>query len=148
MRALITTSPRAGPFGQSLPARRRAFQHPGATTRGGTLARACPRRAIVGHGLRIGEATSIIWDDIDLANDRISVRDSAGRHPADDMLRVSAHMLRHIFAWILFVRGEDPPYVMAQFGHSDPGFTLRVLRPRDVPRRGRQRATEGARRGP
>jgi hypothetical protein len=34
--------------------------------------------------------------------------------------------LRHTFASILFVRGEDPPYVMAQLGHTDPGFTLRV----------------------
>ena len=29
-------------------------------------------------------------------------------------------------ASILYVRGEDPPYVMAQLGHTDPGFTLRV----------------------
>ena len=39
---------------------------------------------------------------------------------------VSAHKLRHTFASILYVRGEDPPYAMAQLGHSDPGFTLRV----------------------
>jgi integrase-like protein len=39
---------------------------------------------------------------------------------------VTAHKLRHTFASILFVRGEDPPYVMAQLGHSDPGFTRRV----------------------
>jgi hypothetical protein len=39
---------------------------------------------------------------------------------------VSAHKLRHTFASILYVRGEDPPYVMAQFGHTDAGFTLRV----------------------
>jgi integrase len=39
---------------------------------------------------------------------------------------VTAHKLRHTFASILYVRGEDPAYVMAQLGHSDPGFTLRV----------------------
>jgi hypothetical protein len=41
-------------------------------------------------------------------------------------LGVTAHKLRHTFASILYVRGEDPPYVMAQLGHTDPGFTLRV----------------------
>jgi hypothetical protein len=39
---------------------------------------------------------------------------------------VSAHKLRHTFASILYVRGEDPPYVMTQLGHTDAGFTLRV----------------------
>ena len=39
---------------------------------------------------------------------------------------VTAHKLRHTFASILYVRGEDPAYVMAQLGHTDAGFTLRV----------------------
>ena len=39
---------------------------------------------------------------------------------------VTAHKLRHTFASILYVRGEDPPYVMGQLGHTDAGFTLRV----------------------
>jgi integrase len=39
---------------------------------------------------------------------------------------VSAHKLRHTFASILYVRGEDPPNVMAKRGHTDPAFTLRV----------------------
>ena len=39
---------------------------------------------------------------------------------------VTAHKVRHTFASILFVRGEDPPYLMAQLGHTDPAFTLRV----------------------
>jgi hypothetical protein len=39
---------------------------------------------------------------------------------------VTAHKLRHTFASILYVRGEDPPYVMSQLGHADAGFTLRV----------------------
>jgi Phage integrase family len=47
-----------------------------------------------------------------------------GQPPLPD--GVTAHKLRHTFASILFVRGEDPPYVMAQLGHTDPAFTLRV----------------------
>jgi len=39
---------------------------------------------------------------------------------------VTAHKLRHTFASLLDVRGEDPPYVMAQLGHAEAGFTLRV----------------------
>jgi len=39
---------------------------------------------------------------------------------------VTAHKFRHTFASILFVRGEDPPCVMTQVGHTDPAFTLRV----------------------
>jgi integrase len=39
---------------------------------------------------------------------------------------VTAHKLRHTFASILFVRGVDPPTVMAQLGHTDAAFTLRV----------------------
>ena len=39
---------------------------------------------------------------------------------------MTAHKLRHTFASILYVRGDDPAYVMAQLGHTDPGFTLRV----------------------
>ena len=158
-------------------------------------ARTSGRRALVATlvyaGLRIGEATALIWDDIDLANGRISVTDSkteAGvrtvdilpalrdeltshRHAsakakAEDLVfptssgsrrdkdnarervirpvvaktnellaarghrplptGVTAHKLRHTFASILFTRGEDPPYVMAQLGHADAGFTLRV----------------------
>jgi integrase len=61
---------------------------------------------------------------------------------------VTAHKLRHTFASILYVRGEDPPYVMAQLAHTDPGFTLPVYAHAMRPRRGRQGASEGARRGP
>ena len=39
---------------------------------------------------------------------------------------VTAHKLRHTFASILFVRGEDPPYVIFQLGHTGPAFMLRV----------------------
>jgi integrase len=50
----------------------------------------------------------------------------AGRGHAPLPDGVTAHKLRHTFASILYVRGEDPAYVMAQLGHADPGFTLRV----------------------
>jgi integrase len=158
-------------------------------------ARTAGRRALIATliyaGLRISEATALTWQDIDLANGRISVGDAkteAGirlvdilpalrdeltshRHARADagptdlvfptstgsrrdkdnarerVIRpvvahanrllaqrgeaplpegVSAHKLRHTFASILYVRGEDPPYVMAQLGHTDAGFTLRV----------------------
>ena len=39
---------------------------------------------------------------------------------------MTAHKLRHTFTSILFVRGEDPPTVMAQLGHADAAWTLRV----------------------
>jgi integrase len=158
-------------------------------------ARTAGRRALIATliyaRLRIGEATALTWGDIDLANGRISVRDSeteAGvrlvdilpalrdeltthRHgdvhaapddlvfptssgsrrdkdnarervirpvvaAAEELLAtrgqpplpagVTAHKLRHTFASILYVRGEDPPYVTSQLGHTDAGFTLRV----------------------
>jgi integrase len=41
-------------------------------------------------------------------------------------LGVTAHKLRHTFASILTALGRDPAYVMAQLGHTDPKFTLRV----------------------
>src|SRR5204862_4313391 len=34
--------------------------------------------------------------------------------------------LRHTFASLLIALGKDPAYVMAQLGHADPKFTLRV----------------------
>jgi integrase len=39
---------------------------------------------------------------------------------------VTAHKLRHTFASILTMIGEDPAHVMSQTGHTDPAFTLRV----------------------
>jgi integrase len=41
-------------------------------------------------------------------------------------LGVTTHKLRHTFASILIACGEDPASVMAQLGHTDPKFTLRV----------------------
>lgn len=39
---------------------------------------------------------------------------------------VTPHKLRHTFASILVACGEDPASVMAQLGHTDPQFTLRI----------------------
>jgi integrase len=41
-------------------------------------------------------------------------------------LGITPHKLRHTFASILVAIGKDPTYVMAQLGHTDPAFTLRV----------------------
>jgi hypothetical protein len=39
---------------------------------------------------------------------------------------LTPHKLRHTFASVLVACGEDPASVMAQLGHTDPKFTLRV----------------------
>lgn len=36
------------------------------------------------------------------------------------------HSLRRTFCALLFEAGEQPKYVMAQMGHSDPGLALQV----------------------
>jgi integrase len=142
-------------------------------------------------GLRAGEACSLRWRDLDLANGRIHVgqsktqaglrevtllpvlRDILAEHKAaaadvdpdapvftsasgkardrdnlrsrvldpvleeaDKILssrdqaplsgRITPHKLRHTFASILVACGEDPASVMAQLGHTDPKFTLRI----------------------
>jgi integrase len=56
---------------------------------------------------------------------------------------LTTHRLRHAFASILVVLGEDPVSVMRQIGHADPAFTLRVyahLMSRDPADRERLRA--------
>lgn len=53
---------------------------------------------------------------------------------ADELLRereqlpkgITSHKLRHTFASILVACGTDPTSLMAQIGHTDPQFTLRV----------------------
>jgi integrase len=47
-----------------------------------------------------------------------------GQHPLP--AGITPHKLRHTFASILVACGRDPAHVMAQRGHTDPGFTLRV----------------------
>lgn len=56
---------------------------------------------------------------------------------------VTPHKLRHTFASILVACGEDPASVMAQLGHTDPRFTLKVythLMRRDPAERARLKA--------
>lgn len=56
---------------------------------------------------------------------------------------LSPHKLRHTFASILVACGEDPASVMAQLGHTDPAFTLRIythLMRRDPAERARLKA--------
>ncbi len=73
-----------------------------------------------------------------------------GQEPLPD--GISAHKLRHTFASLLVACGEDPAYVMAQMGHTDPAFTLRVYAHamrRDDEARARLKALlEGADRAP
>jgi integrase len=56
---------------------------------------------------------------------------------------LTPHKLRHTFASILVACGDDPASVMAQLGHTDPKFTLRIythLMRRDPQERARLRA--------
>lgn len=39
---------------------------------------------------------------------------------------LTAHKLRHTFASLLLAHDPDPANAMAQLGHTDPGFTIRV----------------------
>ena len=40
--------------------------------------------------------------------------------------RVTPHSFRRTFAALLYLRGEDPVYVMEQLGHTDPKLALRI----------------------
>jgi integrase len=47
-----------------------------------------------------------------------------GQHPLP--AGVTPHKLRHTYASVLVALGRDSAYVMAQLGHTDPAFTLKV----------------------
>ncbi|MEV4423062.1 site-specific integrase [Patulibacter sp. NPDC049589] len=101
-------------------------------------------------------------DDLVFPNARGRVRDianlrnrvlAAALARADELLAqrgdtplpagATPHKLRHTFASILVACGEDPASVMAQLGHTDPKFTLRVythLMRRDPAERARLKA--------
>jgi integrase len=70
--------------------------------------------------------------DKDNARERVlrPVVKHADKLLADDgveaLPRITPHKLRHTFASILFALGWQAPDVMAQLGHTDPAFTLRV----------------------
>jgi integrase len=63
----------------------------------------------------------VIAAAIDQANTALEADNQA---PLPDSL--TPHGLRHTFASILIALGKDPGYVMAQIGHTDPAFTLRL----------------------
>ena len=55
------------------------------------------------------------------ANEKLEARELA-LIPAD----LSPHSLRRTFASLLYLRGENPVYVMQQMGHTDPKLALRI----------------------
>jgi integrase len=56
---------------------------------------------------------------------RANVRlDKLGIRPIDEA--VSPHSLRRLYASLRFVLGDDPVYVAAQLGHTEPGFSMKV----------------------
>jgi integrase len=56
----------------------------------------------------------------------------ANKRPADQEdvspipTELSPHSLRRTFASLLYLRGENPVYVMHQMGHTDPKLALRI----------------------
>lgn len=64
---------------------------------------------------------------IERANENVAVANERNLGQSEDLLipeRVSPHALRRSFASLLVADGEDPAYVMAQLGHTDPKMTL------------------------
>lgn len=55
------------------------------------------------------------------ANQRL---DRLGIRPIDEA--VTPHSLRRLYASLRFVLGDDPVYVAAQLGHTEPGFSMKV----------------------
>lgn len=47
-----------------------------------------------------------------------------GIRPIDEA--VTPHSLRRLYASLRFALGDDPVYVAAQLGHTDPGFSMKV----------------------
>lgn len=77
-------------------------------------------------GTRTGEADSrnnvrrrVLLRAVERANEKIA---QAGGEPLP--VGLSPHALRRSFASWLVAEGEDPAYVMAQMGHTDPKMTL------------------------
>jgi integrase len=56
---------------------------------------------------------------------RANVRlDKLGIRPIDDV--ATPHSLRRLYASLRFALGDDPVYVAAQLGHTEPGFSMKV----------------------
>lgn len=50
--------------------------------------------------------------------------DQRGIRPIDEA--VTPHSLRRLYASLRFALGDDPVYVAAQLGHTEPGFSMKV----------------------
>ena len=50
--------------------------------------------------------------------------DGLGIQPIDEA--VTPHSLRRLYASLRFALGDDPVYVAAQLGHTEPGFSMKV----------------------
>jgi integrase len=50
--------------------------------------------------------------------------DKLGIRPIDDS--ATPHSLRRLYASLRFALGDDPVYVAAQLGHTEPGFSMKV----------------------
>jgi integrase len=80
----------------------------------------------------------ILAPAIDLANERLA---AAGEAPLPN--GITPHSLRRAFVSLLYALGQDPPSVMAEMGHTDPGLALRIYAqsmPRDDAERARIQA--------
>jgi integrase len=55
------------------------------------------------------------------ANQRL---EELGIRPIDGA--VTPHSLRRLYASLRFALGDDPVYVAAQLGHTEPGFSMKV----------------------
>lgn len=56
------------------------------------------------------------------ANKQLADQEEVSPIPAE----LSPHSLRRTFASLLYLRGENPVYVMHQMGHTDPKLALRI----------------------
>lgn len=63
----------------------------------------------------------ILQPAVEHANEQLAKRNA---EPLPE--RLTPHSLRRTFASILVALGEDPAYVIAQLGHTDPTLTLRI----------------------
>jgi len=58
---------------------------------------------------------------VERANEKL---EQAGENPLPEHL--TPHSLRRTFASVLYAIGRQPPEVMAEMGHTDPGLALRI----------------------
>ena len=63
----------------------------------------------------------VLGKAVERANSQLALRDE-GPLPEGP----TPHSLRRTFASLLYARGEAPPFVMAQMGHTSPGLALAI----------------------